>query len=59
MTRKHYKAFATLLSGMRAKLPHGDPRGEALIDAFEAVCVEEFAKENPSFSPAKFREAAR
>ena len=59
MTRKHYKAFAELLSKMRKELPNGDFHGEALIDKFETACVEQFAKENSRFNAAKFREAAR
>ena len=59
MTRKHYKVFAALLSRMRAKLSTTDICGRDTIDEFETICVEQFAKENPRFNAAKFREAAR
>ena len=59
MTKKHYKVFAALISKMRAGLANGQRTGKDIINEFETVCVEEFAKENQAFNITKFMEAAR
>ena len=59
MTKKHYKVFAALISKMRKGFRNDYTYGEDIINEFETVCVEEFAKENPAFNICKFMEAAR
>ena len=59
MTKKYYKAFAATLSKMRERFRNDYTYGDDIINAFEVVCVEQFAKDNPHFNAAKFREAAR
>ena len=59
MTKKHCEVFAVLISKMRAGLANGDLSGKDIINEFQTVCVEQFAKENPAFKITKFMEAAR
>ncbi len=59
MTKKHYKVFAAVISKMRLAARAGHTHPEDIINEFETVCVEEFAKENPAFNITKFMEAAR
>jgi len=51
MSRKHYQAIASALSNARAFMP--DPAWRALCDSI----ILTLKSANPSFSPAKFREA--
>ncbi len=59
MTKKNYAAFAALISKMRLAAAAGYTHPEDIINEFETVCVEEFAKENPAFNITKFMETAR
>ncbi len=59
MTKQHYKVFAALISKMRLAAAAGYTHPTDVINEFETVCVEEFAKENSHFNITKFMEAAR
>jgi len=56
MTRKHYIAFARVLSDTRSLV--WDNVGYAVIDMIEKEMVTLFYEDNPNFSGEKFRKAA-
>ena len=60
MTRHDYRIIAAALKKAREELGH--PLGDhctTILDSLEEAWIELFAKDNPRFSPTKFKEASQ